>query len=181
LTTSMLAVLSTLFYFSDFTRWVCTRWQQHTDIFDGVCDFFQLRVACYFLYGFLLMPVFYMMVKNIANKLFYSNEKKHPTTNRLFMRSGYYLFVYIISVSIMSLTIMSLLFLFPIDLMFDDLYHTINKKFGWYSGGGYDFNPLFADFLIFVHTLLPLSICYAVSNTLKKAILGVPSPDNEQG
>lgn len=97
------------------------------------------------------------------------------------MRSSYYLLVYIISVSIMSLTFMILIVLLRIDLMLDDLYKIMNKEYGWYSGEVYDSNPLFDDFFTFVHTLLPLSICYAVSNTLKKAILGVPSPDNEQG
>lgn len=180
LTTSMLSVLSTVFYFSDLTLWVCTKWKQQADIFDRVCDFFQLGVACYFLYGFLFMPVFYIIINSIANKFLNANEKKESKIKRLFVRSCYYTFVYIISVSIMSLALMILMCLLPLDLMFDDLYHTMKKEYGWYSGGAYDFNPLFADFLIFVHTILPLSICHAISKTLRETLSGDPSPENEQ-
>lgn len=180
LTTSMLGVLSVLFYFSDLTLWVCTKLQQQTHIFDGVCDFFQLGVACYFLYGFLFMPIFYIVINNIANKFVNANEKKQSKIKRLFVWSCYYTFVYIISVSIMSLALMILMSLLPLDLMFDDLYHAMKKEYGWYSGGAYDFNPLFADFLIFVHTILPLSICHAVSKTLRETLSGDPSPENVQ-
>lgn len=175
-TTSMLTTVFSSFNISDFTTWVCDKIQQQSGVFNGGCDFLQNGIICYFLYGFLLMPLSYFLITRMVSNSINFNDKKYHVKRRLFMRSCYYLLVYIISVSIMSLAIVILMNLLPIDLIFDDIYETFDKQSGWYSDGVYNFNPLFADFLIFVHTILPLSLCYAVSKTLRGNIVKCSLP-----
>lgn len=66
LTTSILAVFFSSLYINDFTRWVCARSQQQSDIFGWACNIIKIDGLYYFLYGLLLASLFCLLITSIG-------------------------------------------------------------------------------------------------------------------
>lgn len=117
-------------------------------------------------YGFVItcvIPTYIIMIKIMTISSITSKSKNICFFNKI----SYYILIYYISFSVTYFLTSSVNNLIPLDTLASYGYEYTHNQLGWYSREQFDFDPFLADAIIFTFTVIPFSLCYFISNSIK--------------
>lgn len=171
---SNVAFFNGLFY--ELTEWFCNHLHEYFHIFNKNYEFSTLRWLVYYGYGIILTPPTFFILKRVIKTI---DKIKHSTKSNIIIiltKIVYWITIYYISFSIVSFLIFIIDDLFSLEVLAHHSYKYTHDNLGWYTSETYDFDPFFADLLLFTFIAFPLISCYFTSKSIKKYIKGTDYP-----
>lgn len=117
-------------------------------------------------YGFviaLVIPTYIIMIKIMTISSVASKAKNICFFNKI----TNYILIYYISFSVTYFLTSFANNFISLDTLASYGYEYTHNQLGWYSSERYDFNPFLADAIIFTFTVIPFSLGYFISNSIK--------------
>lgn len=163
-------------FFYTLTVLICNYLNETLNILNKNYELSDLKWFVFYGYGLALATPTFFILKKIICTLAKIRKNTKSKTILFFINLARWIFIYYIGFSITSFIFMIAEDLFSIEELCRYAYKYTHDNLGWYTSEAYDFDPFFADLLLFTFIVFPLISCYFTSKSIKKHIKGTDYP-----